>query len=82
MKATIIGTVRFSQLLYDTPARANPAINDAIVGAIMFKRPEAVAKATTAISLVDPANSATGAIIGIEASAKPDDEGIINDIGI
>ena len=47
----------------------------------MFSKPFASAKATTMVSLLAPTRSATGAIIGIDAAARPDDEGIINDIG-
>ena len=81
-KIAISGAVRLTQALYDTPAIERPARSEAIVGAIIFKSPEAVANATTATSRLAPESSETGAIIGIVAVAKPELEGMINDIGI
>ena len=77
----MIGAERFSQSRYETPASANPPINDAMVGAIMLIKPDAVANAATMTSLLEPTKSAIGAITGIVAAAKPDDDGTINDIG-
>ena len=77
----IIGAVRLTQFLYETPAIERPARSEAIVGAIIFKSPEAVAKATTATSRPAPDSSETGAIIGMVAEAKPELEGIMIDIG-
>ena len=77
----MIGAERFSQSRYDTPASAKPPIREAIVGAIMLSRPDAVAKAATMTSLLEPTKSAIGAITGIVAAAKPDDDGTMNDIG-
>ena len=77
----IIGAERFSQSRYETPASAKPPISDAMVGAIMLIRPDAVANAATITSLLELTKSAIGAITGIVAAAKPDDDGTINDIG-
>ena len=52
-----------------------------MVGAIMLSKPDAVAKAATMTSLLEPTRSAIGAITGIVAAAKPDDDGTMNDIG-
>jgi len=59
----------------------SPAIKEAMVGAIILRRPLAVAKATTMVSLVDPTRSATGAMIGIEAAASPEELGIMKESG-
>ena len=56
-------------------------MSEAIVGAIMFNKPLAVAKATIIVSLVDPTRSATGAMIGMEAAARPEDDGMIKESG-
>ena len=56
-------------------------MSEAIVGAIMFNKPLAVAKATTIVSLVDPTRSATGAMIGMEAAARPEDDGMMKESG-
>ena len=80
-KMIMTGRTRLTQVLYDTPAKVSPAIKDAIVGAIILRRPLAVAKATTMVSLLEPTKSATGARIGIEAAARPDDDGIIKESG-
>ena len=76
-KTTMIGIERFNHARYDTPARARPPINEAMVGAIIFNRPDAAANATTMISLLEPTRSATGAMTGIVAAARPDDDGMI-----
>lgn len=83
MKANtaMIGADRLSQSRYETPASAKPPINEAIVGAIILMRPDAVAKAATMTSLLEPTRSAIGAITGMVAAAKPDDDGTMNDIG-
>ena len=80
-KITTIGRILFRNLLYGTPAIANPPITDATVGANKFIIPAAVANAVTIRDLSILAKSAIGASIGIDAVAKPDVEGIKKDKG-
>ena len=80
-KTAMIGAERRSHARYETPASAKPPIKEAMVGAIMLSKPDAVAKAATMTSLLEPTKSAIGAITGIVAAAKPDDDGTMNDIG-
>lgn len=80
-KTAMIGAERRSHARYETPASAKPPIKEAMVGAIMLSKPDAVAKAATMTSLLEPTRSAIGAITGIVAAAKPDDDGTMNDIG-
>ena len=80
-KTAMIGAERLSHARYETPASAKPPIKEAMVGAIILMRPDAVAKAATMTSLLEPTKSAIGAMTGMVAAAKPDDDGTINDIG-
>lgn len=80
-KTAMIGAERRSHARYETPASAKPPIKEAMVGAIMLSKPDAVAKAATMTSLLEPTRSAIGAITGIVAAAKPDDDGTMKDIG-
>lgn len=80
-KTAMIGAERRSHARYETPASAKPPIKEAMVGAIMLSKPDAVAKAATMTSLLEPTRSAIGAITGIVAAARPDDDGTMNDIG-
>lgn len=80
-KTAMIGAERRSHARYETPASAKPPIKEAMVGAIMLSKPDAVAKAATMTSLLEPTKSAIGAITGIVAAAKPDDDGTMKDIG-
>ena len=80
-KTAMIGAERLSHARYETPASAKPPIKEAMVGAIMLSKPDAVAKAASMTSLLEPTRSAIGAITGIVAAAKPDDDGTMKDIG-
>ena len=70
-KTAMIGAERRSHARYETPASAKPPLKEAMVGAIMLSKPDAVAKAATMTSLLEPTRSAIGAITGIVAAAKP-----------
>ena len=56
-------------------------MREAMVGAIILSKPLAVAKATTMVSFVEPTRSATGAMIGMEAAARPEEDGIMKESG-
>lgn len=70
------GKTNFTHLTKGTFAKLRTAIKIPEVGIIIFEKPSPLVNANTAVCLVIPMRSASGAISGIVTAACPEPEGI------
>src|SRR5512139_3331682 len=75
VKITSSGQVNLSQRWYGTRPRARPPITTAKVGLMKFTSPLADWNAVTTAARSTPEKSASGAMIGMLRTARPDEDG-------
>lgn len=85
MEAIMMPTINLPTNLYQVPISTRPSAKAPItipdVGATKFKRPDAAWKAVITRLAGTFTNSPRGAMIPIEAPARPDEDGIKKDLG-